>query len=129
VAVVSAGAPGAVLLGHRCRGDAQGELEWRIEIPAFSIARNSSSVTRCFSGSSRPARASENGSCFTSVDVVYGAVEWLGSGCTGLQQRRELFDQLLYLGLKGGHWPMAVSGHQGLMKEAVLVFEKVRPEA
>ncbi len=46
----------------------------------------------------QPPRAREHGDGATCVDVMYDAVEWLGRGSAGTQQRWEFLEQSLYLG-------------------------------
>jgi hypothetical protein len=45
----------------------------------------------------QPPRAGEHAGSATCVDVIYDAVERLGRGGAGMQQRREFLEQLLYL--------------------------------
>jgi hypothetical protein len=46
----------------------------------------------------QPPRAGEHGGGTTCVDVMYDAVEQLGRGGAGTQERRKFLKQFLYLG-------------------------------
>ncbi len=50
----------------------------------------------------------------TCVDVVDDALNRLGSGGTGPQQRREFLEQLLYLGRESGDGSGGLSGPEAL---------------
>ncbi len=50
----------------------------------------------------QPPRAIEHGGGATCVDVIDNAVERLGMGGTGTQQRRKFLEKFLYLGRESG---------------------------
>ncbi len=63
--------------GSRCSRDVQGELEWQI-IPTFSMARNSSSAMRCFSGSNCQGRPTRGRRYLCQCDAPRRGVVWEG---------------------------------------------------
>jgi hypothetical protein len=105
--VVTAGVPGAAVLGNQGRLDAQAELEWRI-VPAFSSVRNSSSETRCYLGSSRLVQAAMGAALPVSIRCAMP--------CSGLGVA--VSNCFTWSGRAG----TAVSGLQGLLKEVVLAL-------
>jgi hypothetical protein len=72
--------------------------------------------------------AGENGGGATCVDVVDDSMERFWCGGAGLQQRWKFLEQLLYLGWESSDGG-GISELHGVIKEEVLVLEKVQPKA
>ncbi len=83
MAVVAAGTPGPILLGHQVQGDAQGELDLRIIFHCKEFLLGDVVFVRVQSP-----WAGENRDGATCVDMMDDAVEGFGCGGAGPQQRR-----------------------------------------
>jgi hypothetical protein len=83
------------------------------QIPAFSMARNSSSVMRCLYGSNRLGRANTGAALPGAMNVVHNAVEGFRWDGAGAQQRRKFLEQLLYLCRELGNGGGGIRGRRG----------------